>query len=189
MSNLIVPFRGDVYWANLEPVVGSEQGGCRPVLIISNTLMNESATIVIIIPMTRNEEKIKVGPFNISIPLAAICQDVTGISALRTKGHLFSPQDGVLLCNHARTVSKSRLIGKVGKCIDSLVIKEVENAIKHSFALDACECGVPLRPDGLICARCKINLRIKCVKCGLINSNKNNYCPMCGGGIKNAKKF
>lgn len=41
-----IPLRGHIFWANLEPVMGSEQGGTRPVLIISNNLMNENASVV-----------------------------------------------------------------------------------------------------------------------------------------------
>lgn len=65
MANEDTPIRGDIYWANLEPVAGSEQGGCRPVLIISNNLMNKKAPVVIAIPITRSGEKAKAGPFNL----------------------------------------------------------------------------------------------------------------------------
>ncbi|MCC5467508.1 type II toxin-antitoxin system PemK/MazF family toxin [Pelosinus baikalensis] len=184
MSCVLIPIRGEIYWANLEPVEGSEQGGCRPVLIISNTLMNETASVVMVIPMTRKEEKVRVGPFNISIPIKSVVQDANGISDLKDKGHYFAPQDGVLLCNHARTISKNRLIGVVGKCEDKQIIDAIENAIKHAFALEACnECGVPLRPNGLLCARCKRIHRIKCIKCGVVSPNTYKYCPNCGGGL------
>lgn len=64
------PIRGDLYWANLEPVKGSEQGGSRPVLIMSNNIMNRTAPIIVAIPMTRAEEKISAGPFNIPFKIS-----------------------------------------------------------------------------------------------------------------------
>lgn len=56
-QNLFNPVRGEIYWANLEPVQGSEQGNSRPVLIVSNNLMNENAQIVIAVPLTRSGER------------------------------------------------------------------------------------------------------------------------------------
>lgn len=49
--------RGDIYWADLEPVVGHEQGGCRPVLIISRTVFNERSGTVIAVALTSAEPR------------------------------------------------------------------------------------------------------------------------------------
>lgn len=59
---------GDVYWADLEPVKGSEQGGYRPFFIASNNIMNEVSPIVLIIPMTRTHKVIPpfIIPYKIS---------------------------------------------------------------------------------------------------------------------------
>lgn len=84
--------RGDIYFADLDPVIGSEQGGFRPVLIIQNDLGNRFSPTVIAIPLTSK----------------------TGKAPLRTHVPLVPPQGGVsrpsiILCEQVRTLEKSRL--------------------------------------------------------------------------------
>jgi len=179
------PLRCEIFWANLEPVVGSEQGKSRPVLIISNNLMNETAPVVIVIPMTTSDEKVKSGPFNIPYKSPQISVNNSAVEELKKLGHYYNPQaDGVLLCNQGRTISKSRLIHKVGSFNDITVIRSVEEAVKHSYALEACEvCGIPLRTNGLFCIRCKRQYRKLCV-CGKIVKIEYNFCPKCGRRIQ-----
>ncbi|MBR1585639.1 MAG: type II toxin-antitoxin system PemK/MazF family toxin [Clostridia bacterium] len=90
--------RGDIYFANLDPVVGSEQGGVRPVLIIQNDLGNRFSPTVIILPLTSK----------------------TGKAPLRTHVPLLPPQGGirrpsVILCEQVRTLEKSRLTRRLGR--------------------------------------------------------------------------
>ena len=84
--------RGDIYFADLDPVIGSEQGGFRPVLIIQNDLGNRFSPTVIALPLTSK----------------------TGKAPLRTHVPLVPPQGGVsrpsiILCEQMRTLEKSRL--------------------------------------------------------------------------------
>lgn len=180
------PIRGDIFLANLDPVVGSEQGKTRPVLVISNNLMNETAPVIIIIPLTGIGQKVQAGPFNISYAASSIELDKNGTEELRNQGYGIEIIDGVLLCNQGRTVSKNRLLGRIGKVSDRALIKQAELSIIHSYALDACEdCGIPLRPRGISCVRCGKIYRFKCIICGFIFSNEYNYCPKCGVKTKN----
>jgi mRNA interferase MazF len=64
MSNEF-PLRRNIYWADLKPATGSEQDGFRPVLVVSNNIMNERNPNVMIVPMSRAEEKVTAGIFNI----------------------------------------------------------------------------------------------------------------------------
>ena len=89
--------RGDIYFADLDPVIGSEQGGKRPVLLIQNNLGNRFSPTVIILPLTSR----------------------TGKKALRTHVPVSPPQGGItkpsiILCEQVRTVEKSRLLQRLG---------------------------------------------------------------------------
>lgn len=89
--------RGDIYFADLDPVIGSEQGGKRPVLLIQNDLGNRFSPTVIILPLTSR----------------------TGKKALRTHVPVSPPQGGItkpslILCEQVRTVEKSRLMHRLG---------------------------------------------------------------------------
>lgn len=84
--------RGDIYFADLDPVIGSEQGGIRPVLIIQNDLGNRFSPTVIALPLTSK----------------------TGKAPLRTHVPLEPPQGGIrrpsiILCEQVRTLEKTRL--------------------------------------------------------------------------------
>lgn len=177
------PLRREVFWANLEPVKGSEQGGFRPVLIISNNLMNEKAPVVIAIPMTRSDEA-KSAPFNIFYKSSQVSVNKNAVEELAKLGHRYAHADGVLLCNQSRTIAKVRLICKLGIFVDVDVIRRVEESIKDAFALEACDiCGIPLRVGGIICRRCGRAYRTMCV-CKAVVGLEFNYCPVCGRGLK-----
>lgn len=89
--------RGELYYADLDPVIGSEQGGMRPVLIIQNDLGNRFSPTVIVLPLTSKVNK----------------------TPLRTHVPLLPPQGGVrkpsvILCEQVRTVEKIRLTKRLG---------------------------------------------------------------------------
>lgn len=176
------PRRGEVHWGDLEPVKGSEQGGFRPVLVISNNLMNQTAPIVIVVPISRNGEKVKAGPFNVPYQSSLLQVDQQAVQELAKMGFQYAGQNGVLLCNHARSISKDRLIKRVGTFLPNRkVLEQVEQAISHSYGLDGCDnCDFPLRPNGLICANCQKVHRSKCLGCGLVVDHKFSFCPHCG---------
>lgn len=177
------PRRGDVYWTDLEPVTGSEQGGFRPVFIMSNNMMNQKATIVIGIPITRAGEKVNNYPFN--VPFQSTDWDITqeAIREISKLGNKFAVgQSGFILCNQARAISKDRLLVKMGSFISDDYLNKVESAITDAFGLNICAaCEVPLRPRSLSCAnpRCRKVHSKKC-SCSRINPIHYLYCPDCG---------
>jgi len=117
--------RGDIYYADLDPVIGSEQGGIRPVLIIQNDLGNRFSPTVIVLPLTSK----------------------MGKAPLRTHVPLLPPQGGVrkpsiILCEQVRTLEKSRLTTRLGS-IRMEKMKQVEEALALAVGKENnAECGM-----------------------------------------------
>ena len=109
--------RGDIYYADLSPVVGSEQGGMRPVLIIQNDVGNRYSPTVIAAAITSRMGKTRL-PTHIDI-----YADRAGLS-----------KDSVVLLEQIRTLDKRRLKEKMGH-LDEKMMTEVNNAIAVSFGL------------------------------------------------------
>ena len=111
--------RGDIFYADLSPVVGSEQGGLRPVLIVQNDVGNKYSPTVIAAAITSRVGKTKL-PTHIDIHA-----DRVGLA-----------RDSVVLLEQIRTIDKKRLREKMGHLDDSMM-NEVNNAIGISFGLGA----------------------------------------------------
>ena len=111
--------RRDMFYADLSPVIGSEQGGIRPVLIIQNDVGNKHSPTVIAAAITSQMGKNKL-PTHIEIG----SQD-NGLKA-----------DSVVLTEQIRTIDKSRLKEKIGHIDDENVISKINNALGVSFGLD-----------------------------------------------------
>ena len=111
--------RGDMFYADLSPVVGSEQGGIRPVLIIQNDLGNKYSPTVIAAAITSQTNKTKL-PTHI---------EIQG----NTKG---LKNDSVILTEQIRTIDKSRLKEKIGHIDDIKIMNKINNALGVSFGLD-----------------------------------------------------
>lgn len=109
--------RGDIFYADLSPVVGSEQGGTRPVLIVQNDTGNRHSPTVIAAAITSQMGKARL-PTHISL----VGHDV-GLT-----------KDSVVLLEQIRTIDKKRLREHMGKLDDELMGK-VDNAIAVSFGL------------------------------------------------------
>ncbi len=109
--------RGDIYYADLSPVIGSEQGGVRPVLIVQNDIGNKYSPTVIAAAITSQINKAKL-PTHIEI------------SALEYG----LPRDSVILLEQIRTIDKKRLKEKIGHLDDELMEK-VNDALNISFGL------------------------------------------------------
>ena len=109
--------RGDIYYADLSPVVGSEQGGLRPVLIIQNDVGNKYSPTVIAAAITSRMGKSKL-PTHIDI-----YADKVGLA-----------KDSVILLEQIRTLDKRRLKEKMGH-LDGSIMDEVNTAIAVSFGL------------------------------------------------------
>ena len=106
--------RGDMFYADLSPVVGSEQGGVRPVLIIQN---------------------------DVGTVIAAAITSQTGKAKLPTHIEIGSQNNGlktdsIVLAEQIRTIDKSRLKEKIGHIDDEHVISELNNSLGVSFGLE-----------------------------------------------------
>ncbi|MCX6749243.1 MAG: type II toxin-antitoxin system PemK/MazF family toxin [Candidatus Pacearchaeota archaeon] len=110
--------RGDIVRVNLEPVIGSEQGGVRPALIIQNDVGNEYGTTTIIAPITSNIMK-KEYPTNVQFSSID--------SGLKN--------ESTILLNQIRTIDKKRINKKIG-FLSNGIMKKVDEAIKVSLALN-----------------------------------------------------
>jgi mRNA interferase MazF len=113
----VVIKRGDIFYADLSPVVGSEQGGVRPVLIIQNDVGNKYSPTVIAAAITSQINKAKL-PTHIEISAQEY-----GLA-----------RDSVILLEQIRTIDKQRLREKIGHLDDELMEK-VNEAIGVSFGL------------------------------------------------------
>lgn len=109
--------RGDIFYADLSPVIGSEQGGMRPVLIVQNDTGNRHSPTVIAAAITSQTGKARL-PTHIELNAQSV-----GLS-----------RDSVILLEQIRTIDKSRLRERMGKLDDSTMTK-VDSAIAVSFGL------------------------------------------------------
>ena len=110
--------RGDMFYADLSPVIGSEQGGVRPVLIIQNDVGNKHSPTVIAAAITSQTGKTKL-PTHIEL----------GSEEFGLKS------DSVVLAEQIRTIDKSRLKEKIGHINDLNVMNRINNALGVSFGL------------------------------------------------------
>jgi mRNA interferase MazF len=110
--------RGEVYQADLNPVAGSEQGGRRPVLIVSRNALNANAPIVIVVPLTGRENKRRLYPTHVEL----------------TAGEGGLSKDSVALCEQVRAISKNRLKKKVGQ-VSPQKMSMVDSALRISLDL------------------------------------------------------
>ncbi len=109
--------RGDVFFADLSPVVGSEQGGTRPVLVIQNDIGNRFSPTVIIAAITAQIQKAKL-PTHVEID---------------AERYGFE-RDSVILLEQVRTIDKSRLTDKITQ-LDEFLMEQVDEALEVSFGL------------------------------------------------------
>ena len=110
--------RGDIYYADLRPVVGSEQGGVRPVLVIQNDVGNRHSPTVICAAITSRMNKAKL-PTHVEL----------------MAGRSLMAKDSVILLEQLRTIDKQRLREKICH-IDEELQERVNQALKVSLALD-----------------------------------------------------
>lgn len=110
--------RGDIYYADLRPVIGSEQGGVRPVLIVQNDTGNKHSPTVICAAITSKMNKAKL-PTHV-----AINADEYGVV-----------KDSVILLEQVRTIDKSRLKERVCH-LDRDIMEKIDKALLVSLSLD-----------------------------------------------------
>ena len=116
MNNLTIK-RGDIYYADLSPVVGSEQGGVRPVLIVQNDVGNRYSPTVIAAAITSQHYKASL-PTHIHVP---------GIDSGLVR-------DSIVLLEQIRTIDKRRLKERMGR-LDDTSMAEIDTALTISFGL------------------------------------------------------
>lgn len=115
--------RGEIYYADLSPVVGSEQGGIRPVLIVQNDVGNKFSPTVIAAAITSQKEKSKL-PTHIELD-----PENCGLA-----------KDSVVLLEQIRTIDKKRLKEKMGS-LDYGSMNKVDKALSISFGLGSENAG------------------------------------------------
>ncbi len=109
--------RGEIWWADLDPIRGSEQSGIRPVLIFQNDAVNRFTTTVLAIPLTTNLRRALL-PTCLLIP--------------QGEGNL--PSDSVALCHQMRVLDMVRLRSKLGQ-LDSQRLTEVERCLLFTLGM------------------------------------------------------
>lgn len=110
------PRRGEVYWTALDPVVGSEQGGTRPAVVVQNDLGNERGRTTIIVPVS-SKVRLAGYPFVARIPDGVL------------------PRPSIVNCGHVRNVDRSRLIGEPIALLDEVTMLAVDEALRVSLGL------------------------------------------------------
>jgi Growth inhibitor len=116
--NCVVIKRGDIFYADLRPVIGSEQGGIRPVLIIQNNVGNKHSPTVICAAITSKMNKAKL-PTHVEI-------EASRYNIVK---------DSVILLEQLRTIDKKRLKDKVCH-LDSEILEKINRAVLVSLELD-----------------------------------------------------
>ncbi|OWZ82815.1 type II toxin-antitoxin system PemK/MazF family toxin [Natranaerobius trueperi] len=109
--------RGDVYYADLSPVIGSEQGGVRPVLVVQNDIGNRYSPTVIVVAITSQIQKAKL-PTHVEI----------------TANKYNLDRNSVVLLEQVRTIDKQRLKEKITH-IDKNLMEKIDEALKISLGL------------------------------------------------------
>jgi mRNA interferase MazF len=110
--------RGDVFMANLEPVEGSEQGGTRPVVVVSRDAINKFSPVVVICSITDAANKKKIYPSHVKVH--------AGTGGLR--------MDSIVICEQVRAINKTRLREQLGK-FDRPIMTSIEAALKITLDL------------------------------------------------------
>lgn len=113
----VIVKRGDVYYADLSPVIGSEQGGVRPVLVVQNDIGNKYSPTIIVAAITSQINKAKL-PTHIEI----------------SSSDYGLPKDSVVLLEQIRTIDKKRLREKIGH-FDEDMMNKVDDCLKISIGL------------------------------------------------------
>jgi mRNA interferase MazF len=111
--------RGDVYRASLNPTVGSEQDGTRPVVVVSRDAINASSPVVIIVPITSRSNKSRLYPSHVELKLGD-----GGLTA-----------DSVALCEQVRSISRERLGDYLGN-IPKPKLSQINASLKIALDLD-----------------------------------------------------
>ena len=117
VDNIISVKRGDIFYADLNPVIGSEQGGTRPVLVVQNDIGNKYSPTIIITAITSQINKAKL-PTHVEIKA----------------GSYGLVKDSVVLLEQIRTIDKKRLKEKIGRCDENLM-EQIDKLLQVSLGI------------------------------------------------------
>ena len=112
-------YRWDIYLVNLDPVIGSEQGKTRPVLVISDDDINAILPVINILPITSFKQGRKIYPNEVFLQ--------------KEQSHL--DKDSIVLCYQIRTIDKKRLIKKIGEIKDDDIKNEIIDSLSFQLGL------------------------------------------------------
>src|SRR5438270_12883037 len=115
----MTPARWSIWLANLDPVVGSEQGKTRPVLVISDTRLNQILPVVNVLPITSRKPQRRIYPNEALLPAGA-----AGLAA-----------ESIVLCYQIRTLDKPRLLKMFGTPDDAALREEALEALRFQLGL------------------------------------------------------
>lgn len=107
--------RGDVFYADLDPIIGSEQGGIRPVLVLQNNVGNKYSPTVVVLPIS-SAKKTKMP------------------THIRISGSKMLSENSVIMAKQIRIIDRNRLKNYVGS-VDLEVMKKVDKAVKISIGV------------------------------------------------------
>ena len=114
--------RGDIYLADLDPVVGSEQGGIRPVLVLQNDIGNFFSPVMIIAPITSQLKKLE-------LPTHVLLEDVRGLTEI-----------SMACIEQSHRIDKQRVQKYLGRIDNRELMRKVEDAMRIEFGMDVPEC-------------------------------------------------
>lgn len=112
--------RWEIWLANLEPVMGSEQGKTRPVLVLSSDSLNQLLPVVNVLPITSRKPNRRIYPNEAVIP----------------RGNAGLTAESIVLCYQIRTLDKQRLSKKFGKLTDKNLQNEILDALKFQLNIE-----------------------------------------------------
>ncbi|MBP3380151.1 MAG: type II toxin-antitoxin system PemK/MazF family toxin [Ruminococcus sp.] len=108
--------RGDVFYADLDPIIGSEQGGIRPVLVVQNNVGNKYSPTVVVLPISSAKKT--------NMP-----------THIRIYGTKMLPKDSVIMAEQIRTIDRNRLQNYVGS-LGLEIMERINKAMKISIGVD-----------------------------------------------------
>ncbi|RLC13607.1 MAG: type II toxin-antitoxin system PemK/MazF family toxin [Deltaproteobacteria bacterium] len=111
--------RGEIYFVNLNPVKGREQAGRRPVLILSNNILNRLPLVVTVVVGTKGENISRDYPTNVRVPSSE-----SGLS-----------METVFLCFQIRSLDPARFPGKAAGMASDKILEQIEDAVRYCLGL------------------------------------------------------
>ncbi len=108
-----------IYWTSLDPIIGSEQAGIRPSLIISNNIVNEVLPVVTVLPLSSIKKSNRIYPTEVFLPRK--------LSLL--------PKDSVIMIHQIRTIAKERIGSKCGDINDENIRSNIKYTLRQYFEL------------------------------------------------------